>query len=221
MLLPGEIYPDKSDRPGYSFGARHHGEWNRYGEKGHTAPPDLHPTQARKVGPKRVNFNQRLPYECKDSAKDPEECQLLSDMISPISEYLEEHLPALIPDVFSVWETYANSLPLASIPPAYPFTGLVLNLCVSTSAHKDINDESLCVVVPFGNKWTGGELCLFEPGLVVDLQPGDVIVFPSSQITHFNAHMNGERGSFVLYSDKKMGDWVKEANGWEDHIARH
>ncbi|TFK59959.1 hypothetical protein BDN72DRAFT_780018, partial [Pluteus cervinus] len=184
------------------------------------APEDLHPSQAAKIGPKRVNYGQRLPYQCKDTAKDPEECQLLSNMVSPIAEYLDEHLPTLFPDIYPIWEKYANSLPLGTVPPAYPFMGMVLNFCVATSAHKDQNDAGLCVVFPFG-KYTGGELCLFEPGLVLDLKPGDIVIFPSSKITHFNGHMNGERGSVVLYSDKKMEDWIKNANGWENHITRH
>ncbi|TFK58372.1 hypothetical protein BDN72DRAFT_782173, partial [Pluteus cervinus] len=187
---------------------------------GDSAPEDLHPTRAHKIGVKRVNYGQRLPYECKDSAKDPEECELLSQIVAPIVEYLEEHLPTLLPEEYPVWVTYANSLPLAGIPAAYPFTGLVINFCVSTSAHRDHNDEGLCAVIPFG-EYDGGQLCLFEPGLVLDIKPGDIVIFPSADITHFNLHFNGERGSFVFYSDKRMADWIEGCNGWSDYIARH
>lgn len=78
----------------------------------------------------------------------------------------------------------------------------------------------LCVVVPFGT-WTGGELCLYEAGLVFELKAGDILVFPSSELTHFNLHFLGERGSLVLHSDKEGKRWVEDCNGWQDHIVRH
>ncbi|TFK58751.1 hypothetical protein BDN72DRAFT_746285, partial [Pluteus cervinus] len=153
--------------------------------KGHNAPGDLHPTRARKIGVKRVNYGQRLPYDCKDTAKDPEDYLILFELYELTENYLK--LPTLLPEEYPVWAKYANSLPLGDIPPAYPFTGLVINFCVSTSAHRDHNDEGLCAVIPFG-EFTGGELCLFEPGLVFDIKPGDILIFPSAEITHFNLH---------------------------------
>jgi hypothetical protein len=97
---------------------------------------------------------------------------------------------------------------------AYPFGGLVLNLGVATDGHRDVGDKRLCVVIPFG-EWDGGELCLFEAGIVVQMKAWDFIVFPSADITHFNLHFSGRRASVVLHSDKSMEDWKKERNGWE------
>jgi hypothetical protein len=63
----------------------------------------------------------------------------------------------------------------------------------------------------------GGELCLVEPGLVLGLRLGDMIVFPSTKLTHFNAHFSGYRVSFVLHTDKGGASWIKDFNGWKDN----
>ena len=81
----------------------------------------------------------------------------------------------------------------------------------------DSQDDDLCVVLPFGD-WKGGELCLYESGLVLELRPGDVVMFPSNHITHFNLHMEGYRGSLVLSTDSHMKGWIKDRNGWGVHI---
>ncbi len=101
--------------------------------------------------------------------------------------------------------------------PAFPFTGFVLNLCACTTGHRDKGDLQLCVVIPFGD-WEGGELCLYEPHLVFKARPGDLIIFPSSEITHFNLHMTGKRGSVVLQTDKALIDWSKKRNCWANHM---
>jgi hypothetical protein len=73
--------------------------------------------------------------------------------------------------------------------------------------------------MPFGN-WEGGEICLHELGLVIALRPGDILVFPSRNITHFNLHYTGVRGSMVLHSDRQGDNWVENCNGWERHVRR-
>ena len=93
----------------------------------------------------------------------------------------------------------------------------MINFCVSTDAHRDGSDVKLCVVIPFG-RWKGGEIVLYELGLVLKLHSGHVLVFPSRIITHFNLHFTGLRGSLVLHSDDKGQSWVDNFNGWGRHI---
>ena len=100
---------------------------------------------------------------------------------------------------------------------SFPFTNFILNLGVETAGHIDSMDDGLCAVIPFGN-WLGGELCLSQLGLVLQLQPGDVVLFPSDQIAHFNLQMSGLRGSIVLSTDKTMRGWVEDRNMWGDHV---
>jgi hypothetical protein len=109
-----------------------------------------------------------------------------------------------IPEEFDHIEVYCNSLCLNENLETRPFAGIVINFCVSTDAHRDWSDNLLCVVIPFGN-WIGGQICLFELGLVIKMKSGDILAFPSCNITHFNLHFSGWRGSIVLHSDIQGG----------------
>ena len=46
-------------------------------------------------------------------------------------------------------------------------------------------------------------LCLEELGIKLDLANGDVVIFPSQKISHFNTHFKGERVSIVFHTDAK------------------
>ena len=94
---------------------------------------------------------------------------------------------------------------------------MIVNLGAETTAHIDPQDDDLCLVIPFGD-WKGGELCFYELGIALELCPGDVVMFPSNQITHFNLCMEGHRGSFVLCSDVQMEGWVGDRNGWSKWV---
>ena len=84
-----------------------------------------------------------------------------------------------------------DMMPAGTLPAVYPFQSWVLNLNVATKAHRDRKDYHLCLVVAVG-RFEGGELCMVETGLVLEIQPGDIVVFPSSNITHFNLHFKGK-----------------------------
>jgi hypothetical protein len=135
-----------------------------------------------------------------------------------------------LPEEYEVIKVFVNQLPLNERSLAYPFGGFVINIGVATKAHRDRFDKIFCVVIPFG-KWTGGELCLYEPGFVSSfpvaacshfrfqgfvfrLKPWDILIFPSCDITHFNLDFQGVRLSLVLHSDKYGDRWVRNRNGW-------
>ena len=112
----------------------------------------------------------------------------------------------------------AEVLPGNAFSPVHPFLSLVINLNVATLAHRDRQDKELCVVLAVGD-FDGGDLCLYEPGLVVSLQNGHFIAFPSYKITHFNLHFTGRRSSIVLHTDKHIDGWTSGGrNGWEDNM---
>lgn len=98
--------------------------------------------------------------------------------------------------------------------PAYPFSGFVINLNSYTKVHRDGLDLGGCLVMAIG-KFAGGELCLYEPGLVILLRSGDFVIFPSHQITHFNRPYTGQRASLVCHTDRHAVDWEKDRNGWQ------
>src|SRR6202035_1468834 len=111
-----------------------------------------------------------------------------------------------MPEDFKELVDHCETLPLAEGSPCYPYTGFVLNISSCTKGHRDRMDLKSCGIFPFG-KWNGGELCLFELKLVLDLQPGDLFIFPSADITHFNLHFSGIHFSLVFQTDREIVSW--------------
>ena len=97
-------------------------------------------------------------------------------------------------------------MPAGTLPAVYPFQSWVLNLNVATKAHRDRKDYRLCLVIPVG-RFKGGELCMVETGLILEIQSGDVAVFPSSDITHFNLHFKGKL--FYFSSDFNLISFIQ------------
>jgi predicted 2-oxoglutarate/Fe(II)-dependent dioxygenase YbiX len=72
----------------------------------------------------------------------------------------------------------------------------------------------MCAILVIGDH-EGGELVLEEPGIVIDAKEGDLIIFPSGRISHFNMHYKGFRASMVLHTDKALEAWARDRNGWK------
>ena len=127
----------------------------------------------------------------------------------------------MLPDEYRHLEAIASILPDGNTSPVHPFVGLVINLNAVTRAHRDSKDDTMCLVLALGD-FEGGDLCLYEPGLVVPLRPGHFIIFPSARITHFNIHYSGCRASIVLHTDGEIDKWTHgQRNGWEDNVYFH
>lgn len=90
----------------------------------------------------------------------------------------------------------------------------MINFSVATGGHRDLKDLEFCAISTFRKDWKGGKLCLYEAKLVIDLRPGDIIIFPSGRITHFNLHFEGEKGSLVLHTDRELKRAADDCNGW-------
>jgi hypothetical protein len=110
----------------------------------------------------------------------------------------------------------ADMLPGNSSSMVHPFLGFVVNMNVITRAHRDAKDQGYCLIIPLGS-FTNGKLCLYEPGFVIPLQNGDVVIFPSREITHFNLHYLGERASLVFHTDREMKQYEENSNHWGDN----
>lgn len=132
---------------------------------------------------------------------------------------LKSKLQTLLPDTYEVLAQFADLLPCGEVSPAYPFTGYVLNINVTTRIHRDWGDKEICLVLPiFDSGCIGGELCLKELGLVMRMKSLDVIIFASHQLSHFNLNYIGKRASLVLHSDRGGDAWVCDRDGWENNI---
>lgn len=133
-------------------------------------------------------------------------CTNFENVFAWISLKLREHLK----DVYDEIRVYADVL---SFTPVHPFSGFVVNFNVVTMAHWDAQDLTACAIIVLGAH-EGNELCLHKPGLVFSLQEGDLIVFFSGRITHFNLHFKGLRASLVLHSNRVGKEWAENQMGW-------
>ena len=186
--------------------------------KGTDAPLGFHPDVLYKEGKRRVNHSQHIPHASETIRKDPTSYHALDTALTDICAYVHDLVANYLPMEYQNIKVFVDVLPLNDNPTAYPFPGFVLNLQVSTDGHLDSGDDTICVVIPFGD-WTGGAIVLYEAGLVLDLSAGDVLIFPSYKITHFNLHFAGVRCSLVMHSDKHGSSWVEHRNGWQGHIV--
>lgn len=156
--------------------------------------------------------------DCAQFIQDNVSCICTHDKLSCIDLIYSLQMRHRLPEMFQDLTVYCDMQPFGKECPSRPFSGLVLNFCVSTRGHRDFIDHRICVVIPYGN-WTGGDICLYELGLVIALNPGDILIFKSCDITHFNLHFEGQRGSIVLHSDRAGQKWVQTKNGWGNHIS--
>jgi hypothetical protein len=137
----------------------------------------------------------------------------LRDICEVVNDLIAFHLP----DQHTELTVFCEIMPLNDRPATYPFPGCVVNIQVASVAHMDNADKTICVVIPFGD-FCRGELVLYEMGLVVEMKEGAVLAFRSFEVTHFNLHFQGFRGSIVLHSDKQADSWVENRNGWDSHM---
>jgi hypothetical protein len=126
-------------------------------------------------------------------------------------------LKELLPDSYKTLSYLIEALPNCDTSPVHPFSGFVLNVNVSTRIHRDWGDEDICLVLVLSD-CVGGELCLLEPGVVLKLNTGDIIIFKSADISHFNLHYTGKRASLVFHTDKAARSWAKDRNGWNHNM---
>lgn len=123
----------------------------------------------------------------------------------------------LLPESYETLSFLIEALPNCDTSPVHPFSGFVLNVNVSTRIHRDWGDEDICLVLVLSD-CVGGELCLMEPGVVLNVKTGGVVIFKSSEISHFNLHYSGKRASMVFHTDRAARSWAKDRNGWQHNM---
>lgn len=124
---------------------------------------------------------------------------------------------ALLPDTFESLSYLVEALPNGDTSPVHPFSGFVLNINVCTRIHRDWGDEEICLVLVLSD-CSGGELCLQELGVILNLVTGDIVIFKSAEISHFNLHFLGRRASLVFHTDRAARSWARDRNGWQHNI---
>lgn len=134
--------------------------------------------------------------------------QFLSDQQFIWSE-LSRILGQYAPGVFKQYQLYPVN------DPAERFCGAWYACVVNdgqnpnqTEAHRDVK-ESLygysCVIA--AGEFTGGALVLYELGMIVEMEPGDIVLFPDALITHKNEPAQGHRISVVTFTQENIYDY--------------
>lgn len=162
------------------------------------------------------HHSQRLPHPSADLLEHLDDVEYLTRFLQPLIDIIVATIMKQLPVQYHCLSVNLQRIPNSEPIPTAPFCGYVLNLHVATEVHKDDGDPpgGLCVVVVFG-EFEGGSLVLYEPGLRLDLKNGDVVMFPSSRISHFNLHYRGKRGSIVMHGDRWYKTWVEGKTGWK------
>ncbi|TFK59485.1 hypothetical protein BDN72DRAFT_746041, partial [Pluteus cervinus] len=173
--------------PAAVFQALHFAFYNRYCVHGKDYDPTADPASIQTPGKKRVNSGQFTPRASQELHKHPLLYGLLQQAFSPVFAWIEKMIETHLPAEYEELRKFIDVLPVNDISAASPFAGFVINLNVATHIHRDWQDQSICVVMVI-SECTGGELVLLEPGIVLNLRCGDMVVFPSSKISHFNTH---------------------------------
>ena len=119
-----------------------------------------------------------------------------------------------LPEEYEYISSYMESLPFHHQASIAPFGGFVLNIRACTKAHWDhLDAQNICVLLFLGN-WKGGDLILYEPSLRFTVSRGDILMFPSAKIMHFNMHYEGLRLTLVFHTDRDSKQWMESRNGW-------
>lgn len=90
----------------------------------------------------------------------------------------------------------------------WPFCMLALNRNCTSLPHKDLNDlsQGFCFLLCWGD-FTGAEMTFRELGLKIPFKRGQILIFRSSLLTHWNQIAHGIRHSMVLFTPARMFDW--------------
>ncbi|TFY71795.1 hypothetical protein EVG20_g1187, partial [Dentipellis fragilis] len=191
--------------------------YNRMHTPGDDFPEDAYPYMAVRMDPNgtiRTNYSQMAPYGSKEYKENQVLANALIDALRPMLDWLLQTVKLnMAQDELEELEVIIRSLPLSSSSPFHPWTSMIVNFQAVTAGHCDYGDKNFCGIFTLGD-FVGGELVLYEPGLVVPLRSGDLAIFPSADTTHFNLHCTGVRMSFVFKSDHQLSRWPRDANGF-------
>ncbi|KAG8707909.1 hypothetical protein FRC08_000220 [Ceratobasidium sp. 394] len=199
--------------------ACHCGWWNRYALAGQNAPKDVHPRLHMGSACQTVPYLDRAsraladPFDPNHFGYCPHEQlnNMIADLLRPALVKLHQYIPNLM----AIHQSFSNSLGPTYTLGSSPFCMTVLNIQAASRGHRDKSDQydTVCLVYSLG-VFTGGDLCVYEPGAVIPLLPGTFAAIRSKRNVHFNLDYVGNRFSFVFTSDGALERWDQHRNGW-------
>jgi len=158
--------------------------------------------------------------ECRFNMDNPEKFKKMLPLIKEIDEYYEKY----IPDNYAKQKKKANQTPFKI--PNTAFTTITTNVNFRTTIHKDKGDDA----EGFGNlaviekgKYTGGETCLPQYGIGVDVRNNDILYMDVHE-WHGNLPIklidkNATRLSIVCYL--RYNIWEKTKHKTKKFMIKH
>lgn len=103
---------------------------------------------------------------------------------------------------------YINSTKLIEDLPELDFLGAFTTVAVtngiSNVMHTDAGDGGLTWVVPIG-EWEGGDLCIPQAGIRIEVRPGDAIAFQANFLAHFSSEIKwGNRLALTCFTCRNV-----------------
>ncbi|EGO04858.1 hypothetical protein SERLA73DRAFT_149206 [Serpula lacrymans var. lacrymans S7.3] len=153
---------------GFTFEALHFSWYNRHCTKGNDAPNDIPPLMMKRKYASRTNYLQLIPYTSKEIQDHADIDQRLKTVFADLFEWINEILATYLPAEYLVLRQHAELLPGNNASAVCPFLGLVVNINVSTKAHRDAKDQLFCLVIPLAS-WAAAEFHIVS-SLHTDIQ---------------------------------------------------
>ncbi|KAJ3504382.1 hypothetical protein NLJ89_g7963 [Agrocybe chaxingu] len=116
-----------------------------------------------------------LPRSSKELNDNHSMFLLLQSFFGEEFEWQKTLMERYLPDRAKLLQSYVDSLPDYEISPVSPWGGIVTNLNVSTTFHRDWKDWDICAVMVI-SECKGGAIVYHEIGLVVEAGNGDFMI---------------------------------------------
>jgi hypothetical protein len=157
------------------------------------------------------------PFLTREYLDSEEESQQFVEENAEVFHHMSALLGAVAPGVFKRFQTYPlGDKDLKRLCGAW--CGCVVNQGGNspnqTQMHRDVQEAiyGYSCVLSTGD-YTGGALILYDLQLILEMAPGDMVLFPDSVIHHANEPAIGRRNSVVAFTQENMYNyWNREFN---------
>ena len=164
----------------------------------------------------------RLTAEHREHQKEIDE---LLDLCQPVFREMTAILGGLAPRVFKEFTQYP--LPNDARRPCGAWSACAVNNGGNdpdeTKVHRDVKESRYGYSAVFAcGDYTGGDIILYQLRCKIEMQPGDILLFPDSLIHHNNERAEGSRESIVAFTQDNMNDyWVRKYRIHKRGVSRH
>ncbi|KAJ7577896.1 hypothetical protein C8J56DRAFT_1060581 [Mycena floridula] len=165
-------------------------------KSGHKNHPDIHPFFNLTIGPKKELCSiQSVPCQSNLIWEDLEGAKVRDNIFPIVFQVIQQAISSGLLSESDELEFFVQELPF------------------DTSPVMATKDRDLCATMPFA-EWEGGQIVFYQLDIFANLNPLDIVIFPSNHIIHFNLCHKHKHGSVVTSTDKGFDAWVKDENGY-------